>query len=155
VLGIFTVFFAIPFFVLAGLIFRMGRTLLWDHNLQEGRGDKEAMYTLRKRRRVVVMLILVVVAFFLCLLPQRLVGLWIIYTDRKNLISLGLEGYLNLVNFTRVMMYINSAMNPIIYNCMSTKFRGALKDLCRRRRHYNTIGRTKTMTLTPVQSYSS
>lgn len=154
-LGIFTLFFAVPFFVLAGLIFCMGRALLWHHNLQEGRADKDAMYTLRKRRRVVVMLILVVVAFFLCLLPQRLVGLWIIYTDRKNLVSLGLEGYLNLVNFTRVMMYINSAMNPIIYNCMSTKFRGALKDLCRRRRHYNAISRTNALTLTPVPPSTS
>ncbi|XP_062575651.1 growth hormone secretagogue receptor type 1-like [Saccostrea cucullata] len=154
-LAIFILFFAIPFFVLAGLIFCMGRALLWQHNLQEGRADKEALYTLNKRRRVVVMLILVVVAFFLCLLPQRILGLWIIFTERSNLASLGLEGYLNLVTFTRVMVYINSAMNPVIYNCMSTKFRGALKDLCYRRRHYNSISRTHAITLTTIPSSGS
>lgn len=154
-LSIFTFFFVIPFFVLSGLIICMGRGLLWHRDLQEGRADKEAMYTLQKRRRVVFMLTLVVVAFFLCLLPQRIVGLWIIYTTRSNLESLGLEGYLNLITFTRVMVYINSALNPVIYNCMSTKFRGAVKDLFHRRRQYDRICRAQILTLTAVPSTAS
>lgn len=153
-LAIFSFFFAIPLLVLTALIICMGRELLWHRNLQEGRADKETMYTLQKRRRVVFMLTLVVVAFFLCLLPQRLVGLWIIYTNRKNLESLGLEGYLNLVTFTRVMVYLNSALNPVIYNCMSTKFRGAVKDLFHGRRQYNQISFTRGLTLTTVPSSS-
>lgn len=37
--------------------------------------------------------------------------------------SLGLDGYYILLYFCRVMLYLNSAINPILYNLMSSKFR--------------------------------
>lgn len=47
--------------------------------------------------------------------------------------SLGIDGYYSLLYFCRIMLYLNSAMNPILYNLMSSKFRdGFLKLLqCR------------------------
>lgn len=37
--------------------------------------------------------------------------------------SLGIDGYYALLYFCRVMLYLNSAINPILYNLMSSKFR--------------------------------
>ncbi|XP_077992833.1 growth hormone secretagogue receptor type 1-like [Glandiceps talaboti] len=79
----------------------------------------------RARRRVVYMLITVVVTFFLCLLPQRIVSLWFQYGTAEQQIKLGIEGVYTLVISCRVLTYINSSINPIIYNIMSTKFRSA------------------------------
>ena len=37
------------------------------------------------------------------------------------------ETYFNLLYFSRLMFYINSAINPILYNIMSSKFRDGFK----------------------------
>lgn len=58
----------------------------------------------------------VVISFFVCLLPFRLLTL--IEDDRMSA-----EIYYMLVNFCRIMVYLNSAVNPILYNLMSSKFR--------------------------------
>ncbi|XP_077992835.1 QRFP-like peptide receptor [Glandiceps talaboti] len=79
----------------------------------------------RTRSRVVYMLITVVITFFLCLLPQRIVSLWFQYGTAEQQMTLGIEGVYRLVISCRVLTYINSSINPIIYNVMSTKFRSA------------------------------
>ena len=61
----------------------------------------------------------VVVSFFVCLLPFRLLTL--INMDILNSMT---EDEINiLLNLCRVMIYLNSAVNPILYNLMSSKFR--------------------------------
>ncbi|XP_011412954.3 QRFP-like peptide receptor [Magallana gigas] len=132
ILGIFVVFFIVILAILSVLIFRMCKKLLWHAQFLEDRAEQDSEKTVTGRRRIVFMLIIVIVTFFLCLLPQRIVGIWIIFADHGALYALGLEGYLNLITFPRVLMYISSATNPIIYNIMSTKFKSALKDtVCR------------------------
>lgn len=70
----------------------------------------------------------VVISFFICLIPFRALTLWIIIVPRETIISLGAEGYYSLLYFTRILLYTNSALNPILYNLMSSKFReGFLK----------------------------
>ena len=128
ILGIFVVFFIVILAILCVLIFRMCKKLLWHAQFLEDRAEQDSERTVTGRRRIVFMLIIVIVTFFLCLLPQRIVGLWIIFADHGALYDLGLEGYLNLITFPRVLMYISSATNPIIYNIMSAKFKSALKD---------------------------
>lgn len=61
----------------------------------------------------------VVVSFFVCLLPFRLLTL-ISVEDSEHLSA---EVYYLIVNFCRIMVYLNSAVNPILYNLMSSKFR--------------------------------
>lgn len=65
----------------------------------------------------------VVLSFFLCLLPFRALTLLIIAAPRGTLFSLGIDGWYSLLFFCRVMHYLNSALNPILYNLMSSKFR--------------------------------
>ncbi|XP_046805822.1 thyrotropin-releasing hormone receptor [Lucilia cuprina] len=80
--------------------------------------------SLRKhRKQVIFMLVAVVASFFLCLLPFRAFTIWIIASSQEEVGSLGLEGYYNILYFCRIMLYLNSALNPILYNLMSSKFR--------------------------------
>lgn len=73
----------------------------------------------------------VVLSFFVCLLPFKALTLWIIVFPPETIMSLGLDGYYILLYFCRVMLYLNSAINPILYNLMSSKFREGFVKLLR------------------------
>ncbi|XP_002735539.1 thyrotropin-releasing hormone receptor-like [Saccoglossus kowalevskii] len=99
----------------------------------------------RARKRAVYMLSAVVTLFFVCLLPQRVVSLWLIFWN--NQMSLGITGLLSLITLCRVMFYLNSAINPVIYNIMSSKFKMAfLSALGFKRRPLQKIRRGPTFT---------
>nr|UDO48202.1 ecdysis triggering hormone receptor isoform A [Colaphellus bowringi] len=80
-------------------------------------------YSIRARRQVILMLGTVVLSFFLCLIPFRVFIFWIIVVPEENVFRLGVEKYYNILYFCRIMVYLNSAVNPILYNLMSSKFR--------------------------------
>lgn len=80
---------------------------------------------LRARRQVVTMLGTVVAFFFICLLPFRIFTLWVILTPDEKMKTMSVETYYHALNFCRIMFYLNSAINPILYNVMSSKFRTA------------------------------
>jgi hypothetical protein len=63
-------------------------------------------------------------------MPFRALTLWIIVAPQEAVFSLDIEAYYNLLYFCRVMTYINSAINPILYNLMSSKFRDGFMRLC-------------------------
>lgn len=86
---------------------------------------------LKYRKQIIFMLGAVVLNFFVCLLPFRALTLWIIIVPTETIMSLGIEGYYKLIYFCRVMLYLNSAMNPILYNLMSSKFREGFLKLLR------------------------
>lgn len=69
------------------------------------------------------MLVTVVVFFFACMLPFKLLTLWIVTLSDDVFKVIDVETFYLLLYFCRVMFYINSAINPILYNIMSSKFR--------------------------------
>jgi hypothetical protein len=71
----------------------------------------------------------VVLSFFICLLPFRALTMAVIVFPPEYITSLGVENYYNLVFFCRIMLYLNSAVNPILYNLMSSKFREGFRSL--------------------------
>lgn len=75
------------------------------------------------RKQVIFMLGAVVISFFICLLPFRVFTLWIIIVPFESVLNLGANTYYFILYFCRILLYLNSAMNPILYNLMSTKFR--------------------------------
>lgn len=85
---------------------------------------------IKYRKQVIVMLGTVVLAFFTCLLPFRALTLWIIISPMGSNLQMGLEKYYNILYFCKIMFHINSAVNPILYNIMSSKFRGGFFKLC-------------------------
>lgn len=155
IVGLFSVFFLFVLFILLFFVTHMCRKLIWHVRFLERQADKESDKMASGRRRVIYMLILVITTFFLCLLPQRIFGIWLIFVNPSKVYELGLEGYLNLITFTRVMLYISSASNPIIYYIMSKKFRHAIKEMipcgCHTETEQNSLELMKLVTFVSVQ----
>ena len=123
--------FIVIFFILLYLIGCMCRSLLDTSTLIDN-VDLQMRRKFQERRRVVTMLVIVIALFFACLLPQRVVGIWFIFATKKEIASLGFEGYLNLITFTRIAMFLNSSVNPVIYNTLSASYKAALREvICR------------------------
>ena len=89
------------------------------------------------KKQVMNLLISIVLLFFICHLPFRVLGIWIVFENEAKLASLGLETYFNILYSCRIMFYLNHAVNPIIYNFASTKFRSALMYMCTCRTRYS------------------
>ena len=68
-----------------------------------------------------VMLGTVVLFFFACLLPFKVLTMWVVISPYEILDHINLELYFNILYFCRLMFYINSAINPILYNTMSSR----------------------------------
>ncbi|XP_059469983.1 trissin receptor [Neocloeon triangulifer] len=107
---------------------------------QSRRSNDLEVGPLGARRRVVYMLILVVLSFLLCNLPYHARKMW-----QVRLLSAENMVYYQLFTpCTFLIMYFNSALNPILYATMSLSFRRAMRrrvrlifrgaiELCRRR----------------------
>nr|QBH70335.1 ecdysis triggering hormone receptor isoform A [Leptinotarsa decemlineata] len=115
-------FFIVPLIILVVLYFIIAKnlisnaaTLVLNKHIDN--------YSIRARRQVILMLGTVVLSFFLCLIPFRIFIFWIIVAPEENILRLGVEKYYNILYFCRIMVYLNSAVNPILYNLMSSKFR--------------------------------
>lgn len=95
--------------------------------------DLSKKQQMESRRQVVVMLAFVVTCFFLLFFPYRVFTIWLILSTEDQVQSLGMETYYNLTYFSRILIYLHSAINPIAYNLISTRFRKAFKSilLCR------------------------
>lgn len=106
----------------------------------------------KHRQQVIFMLVAVVASFFVCLLPFRAFTLWVIAGSPEDIAALGIEGYYNLLYFCRIMLYLNSSMNPILYNLMSSKFRSGfwrlILDCCggKAKHHRHAHGHHRTAT---------
>lgn len=145
-------FFLLPLAILIFLYALIARTLIDHPNLMVSQKTVTvpSQSVIKYRKQVVMMLGTVVVAFFICLLPFRALTLWIIVVPAESIMKIGLENYYNLLYFSRIMFHINSAINPILYNIMSSKFRGGffklfgLKNVLRKRKGKTNIGRKNT-----------
>lgn len=126
-----TVFFICPLFILIVLYGIIAKNLISDTGTMMRIRPIKPELSLKARKQVVLMLGAVVLSFFLCLLPFRLLTLWVIFTPDKSILEIGIERYYNILYFCRLMLYLNSSINPILYNLMSTKFRkGFYKLIC-------------------------
>ncbi|XP_077992109.1 growth hormone secretagogue receptor type 1-like [Glandiceps talaboti] len=112
--------------------------------------NSSALASKGARRRVVYMLLTVVTLFFLCLLPERVVNLYFSFATEEQLSSLGVKGHLSIVIFFRVMFYLNSAVNPVVYNIASSKFRTAFLHAVGMRKRK--LGRSGTILTTVSRS---
>lgn len=126
VLFTIVVFFVIPLLILVVLYTVIARYLMTNPTISRGSSNNLLKY----RKQVMLMLGTVVLCFFLCLLPFRALTLWILAVPPTRIVNLGIECYFTLLYFCRVMLYLNSAINPILYNLMSTKFREGFLRLC-------------------------
>nr|QZU75310.1 ecdysis triggering hormone receptor B [Antheraea pernyi] len=127
------VFFILPLGVLLVLYSVIAKNLMENPAIiaQNTKNTSNAGNVVRYRKQVILMLGTVVLSFFICLLPFKALTLWIIVFPPETIMSLGIDGYYILLYFCRVMLYLNSAINPILYNLMSSKFREGFVKLLR------------------------
>ena len=89
----------------------------------------ETAAVLRSRKQVVAMLFTVVIFFFTCMMPMKVLTLWPVLDPDDPWTYMPSETMYNLLYSARIMFYINSAINPILYNIMSSKFREGFKNI--------------------------
>ena len=75
---------------------------------------------IERNKKIVKMLITVVLVYAICLLPNQVVWLGIEFESIALNDKLLVE---TLLNFSSLLVYINSAVNPILYAGMNTDFR--------------------------------
>lgn len=163
-------FFLLPLFILIVLYTIIAKNLIAkDGRMMKIRPSKPEL-SFKARKQVVLMLGAVVFSFFVCLAPFRVFTLWIIIAPDEQVKRKGLEFFYNFLYFSRAMLYLNSAINPILYNLMSSKFRKGFRKLwcsccylggqCKHSKHgrtaaINTIATATTTTTTSVTSHSA
>lgn len=127
ILWMTSIFFFLPFIILVVLYATIARKLLKDTHIVTSKNDRISYANLRARKQVVLMLVAVILLFFLCLLPMMTLRVASLFLSKESWAQLGFEGYLSVMYFTRVMLYLNSALNPICYSLLSTKFRQSFR----------------------------
>lgn len=163
-------FFLLPLFILIVLYTIIAKNLIAkDGRMMKIRPSKPEL-SFKARKQVVLMLGAVVFSFFVCLAPFRVFTMWIIIAPDEQVKRKGLEFFYNFLYFSRIMLYLNSAINPILYNLMSSKFRKGFRKLwcsccylggqCKHSKHrrttaINAIATATTTTTTSVTSHSA
>ncbi|CAH2324141.1 thyrotropin-releasing hormone receptor-like [Pelobates cultripes] len=164
----FAIFYVIPLFVATVLYGLIGRVLFlspiphhpesttdrWREKSSKEKNGSQAdtnktanrprpKGALSSRKQVTKMLAVVVILFALLWMPYRTLVLVNSFMSNPYL-----DAWFLL--FCRICVYANSAINPVIYNVMSQKFRTAFKRLCKCG-HEDTQRRSMYMT---TNSYS-
>lgn len=91
------------------------------------------------QKQIIILLIIMMFLILLLLLPYRVFSLWTAMATKKQLINLGINNYYSILNFCRVTFYINSAINPIFYHILSSKFQNAFKNVLRSKGSRSTL----------------
>nr|XP_015825127.2 growth hormone secretagogue receptor a [Nothobranchius furzeri] len=117
-----SVFFFMPVFCLTMLYSLIGRRL-WQRQ-RETNVSSRVSHRDKSNRQTIKMLVVVVLAFVLCWLPFH-VGRYLQFRslDAPSPLLSVLSEYCSLVSV--VLFYLSAAINPILYNTMSWKYRGA------------------------------
>lgn len=125
------IFFLLPLILLLILYFIIAKHLIANPSALHSDS-----YSARARRQVLLMLGTVVLSFFICLIPFRAFTLWIIIAPEESVNKLGAERYYVILYICRIMVYLNSMANPILYNLMSSKFRDGFLICSRNRKRF-------------------
>lgn len=153
--GMTVLYLVLPMFLLSFLYIRIITCLLKSERTLRLSMAKDALALSAhgSRKQVVKVLVGIVILFFVSLIPLRGVILWQIFVPQADVRSLGPEGYYNLMWLCRLLMYVNSAGNPIIYSMVASKFQVAFWRLMRGSAIKSS--NTSTSSLTRYVSYNS
>ena len=113
-------FFFVPLLILMVLYSIIVMHLMKDTSSTTNTSEH---YHSRARRQVVLMLLTVVFSFFVCLAPFKILTFYIVLAPDIQVQAIDKEIFYNILYFSRNMFYLNSAINPILYNLMSSRFR--------------------------------
>ena len=125
IITLLMLFFFIPLTILFFLYLLIGIRVRTESDPFRGSNDTRISKAHGNRRQVLYLLVSIVVLFFVFLLPIRVIIILTLTSDGMN--NLSFEQYLVVMSFTRIMFYLNSACNPIVYSMVSQKYRNAFK----------------------------
>ncbi|KAI8486219.1 hypothetical protein Bbelb_361190 [Branchiostoma belcheri] len=159
-------FLVVPLLLLVGLYTAIRRRLCDLPSTEQGR-DVRKLAQMRSRRQVINMLVAVVVTFFVCTTPHKVVQMWLLFLSSEQYEALQQNEVMvmNLLVFLRIMVYLNSTLNPILYTLMSSNFQTGLlialgcrkKDPCQSTASYVFSSRRSAtaISLATLKSYPS
>ncbi|KAL4229344.1 hypothetical protein ACF0H5_012383 [Mactra antiquata] len=136
-------YFVVPFLILLILYCRICYILqISNHDITSGelrKDSKQSRYRHRLRAQVVNIIVCLVLLFFMFHLPYRIISMWFTFGDQRAIHSLGLHKLFHIIYSVRILFYFNHAVNPIIYNFVSSKFRNALRCLITKRKYRGSL----------------
>ena len=88
-----------------------------------GGDERRVKVSWSQRRQIIIMMFTVAIMFFICLLPFKLISVWTTFDAVLFIKVLGMDGFITIMYVARMMFYLNSTINPIIYSLVSTRFR--------------------------------
>jgi hypothetical protein len=80
---------------------------------------------IKPRKQLIFMLMWVVVIFYVCVFPVKLWWIFLIVMGKSLHIRLREFWYIQIT--LRILFYTNCSINPILYNCLSKKFRNSFR----------------------------
>jgi hypothetical protein len=80
---------------------------------------------IKPRQQLIFMLMWVVVIFYVCVFPVKLWWIFLIVMGKSLNIRLREFWYIQIT--LRILFYTNCSINPILYNCLSKKFRNSFR----------------------------
>ena len=116
----FVLFFVLPFVLITSSYFRAGRTVRRQLQrldaMMEGVSRSKLEYTRKRalqKQRITRTFVIAVVVFFLCMLPTHVAWIWSDFAQGwKN------KHFQDVVIFSNILMYLNSALNPFIFGSL-------------------------------------
>ncbi|XP_067086077.1 neuromedin-U receptor 1 [Osmerus mordax] len=137
-------FFALPMLTISTLYLLIGLQLKQEKMLQaleaksglgqDGYCNVRSQQQKARRRQVTKMLFVLVVVFGICWAPFHTDRLMWSFISDENSGHLEVFQYVHIIS--GVFFYLSSAVNPVLYNLMSTRFREMFKEvMCHRTRH--------------------
>lgn len=86
---------------------------------------------IKQRRQLIFMLMCVLFTFYICLFPLKIWNLTILIGSQLPGFyqKIGFKNYWRINITVRIFFYLNSSINPILYNFLSKKFRNGFKRL--------------------------
>ncbi|KAL1023335.1 hypothetical protein UPYG_G00039390 [Umbra pygmaea] len=147
-------FFMLPMLTISVLYLLIGLQLKREKMLEAETGLGQDSYcNVRsqqqkiRRRQVTKMLFVLVVVFGICWAPFHTERLMWSFIDTWTNNNLEVYKYVHIIS--GVLFYLSSAVNPILYNLMSTRFREMFKEvMCHRPRH--PVPRKQSLSVTRV-----
>jgi len=84
---------------------------------------------IKPRKQLIHMLMCIIVLFYVCLYPLKIWNLILMFFAHKPSFTeiINLRTYMYVSVTVRIFFYMNSSINPILYNCLSKKFRSSFK----------------------------
>ncbi|XP_077985379.1 QRFP-like peptide receptor [Glandiceps talaboti] len=114
------------------------------YHLKDRCGIGTSSASIRAKRQVVRMLIVTTLLYLVCVTPFRFLTL----LQTVQNIEISPAPFSTLVHTSRIMMYINSAINPVIYNVFVERYRRAFREaICKIEHpisHGNHVGGPRT-----------